>query len=260
MGVAMKGVLNAFGDGGFIKGTCRILSFNGLVLIATVSFLFLSSQDSLPQQRNNPRQLIINQANGQYLSQLSHDLSLSYQENRARALGMARSKGWVVRKELTDDTVIELQGLDERGMPVYYKTCNIDAADTVSTDEVWPGGSAGLDLTGSGMTIGEWDGGAVRSTHQEFNGRVTLVDSLASLSDHATHVAGTLIAAGIDPAAIGMAHQAELDSYDWNNDKSETANAASDGLMLSNHSYTSICGWQWLGQDCVGTGLDMVWR
>lgn len=49
--------------------------------------------------------------------------------------------------------------------PIFYITNNVDAADTVSTDEVRPGGAAGLNLDGSDMTIGEWDDGAVYADH-----------------------------------------------------------------------------------------------
>jgi len=46
------------------------------------------------------------------------------------------------------------------------------------------------------MLIGEWDAGAVLASHQEFNGRVKLIDNVKS-HYHATHVAGTIIRTGI---------------------------------------------------------------
>ena len=131
-------------------------------------------------------------------------------------------------------------------MPVFYITENAVAAETVSTDKVWPGGVAGLGLDGTGMTVGLWDEARVLGTHAEFTGRVTqkvevpppTVDSL-----HATHVAGTMIAAGVNPAAKGMAYNARLDAYDWNSDAGEMAAAAASGQLLSNHSYGNAAGW-----------------
>jgi hypothetical protein len=41
-----------------------------------------------------------------------------------------------------------------------------------------------------------------------------------------------------------MASQAEVLGYDWNNDASELAAVATDGLVISNHSYSYIVGWQ----------------
>ena len=42
-----------------------------------------------------------------------------------------------------------------------------------------------------------------------------------------------------------MAYESMLDSYDWNNDLSELALAANEGLLVSNHSYGIAVGWVW---------------
>jgi len=151
---------------------------------------------------------------------------------------------------LNNNKDIQLMFIDDRGKPVYYLTENINAARTVSTDDVWPGGSGGFSLTGSGTTTGRlgiWDGGAVRATHQEFGGRVTQMDSPGSTHYHATHVAGTMIAQGVQAAAQGMSYQANLAAYDWNSDNSEMATAAAAGMNVSNHSYGYITGWSYSG-------------
>ncbi len=148
----------------------------------------------------------------------------------------------------------EVQGLDEENRLWVYGTSNINAAKTVSTDKVWPGGPAGLYLTGNGLNIGIWDGGKVRTTHQEFGGRAVQMDGATSLSSHATHVSGTLIAAGVDANAKGMAYQANLKAYDWNHDVNEMSKAAADGLLFSNHSYKYLSGWEgqyWYGDTTI---------
>jgi hypothetical protein len=150
---------------------------------------------------------------------------------------------------LNVDKNVQLIYVDGRGRPFYYKTTNLIAAQTVSTDEVWPGGSGGFGLTGSGTTLGrlgEWDGGGVLTTHQEFaTGRVTQMDSPSGTHYHSTHVAGTLVAGGVQANAKGMSYEANLAAYDWNNDNSEMATAAANGMNLSNHSYGYITGWYW---------------
>ena len=73
---------------------------------------------------------------------------------------------------------------------------NVDAADSTNVEHVTSGGSLGLDLTGEGYTVGVWDAGSVLSTHQEFDGRVTVIDGAASHS-HSTHVGGTIGASGV---------------------------------------------------------------
>lgn len=136
---------------------------------------------------------------------------------------------------------------------------NLNAAKTVSTNAVWPGGILGLNLTGSGTSLAVWDGGKVRTTHQEFGGRVVQKDGATSLNSHATHVAGTMIAAGVDPNAKGMAYQANLDAYDWLLDVAEMSAAAADGLLISNHSYRYYAGWQgsyWYGDTTVNRYED----
>ena len=149
----------------------------------------------------------------------------------------------------------------EGNMPIYYTTYNEDAAISISTDEVYSGGSAGLSLSGNGVTLSEWDGGAVRSTHQELSGRVTQVDgytfAVDSNSSHATHVAGTIIASGVVSSAKGMAFAADLDAYQWNNNLSEVT---ATNTLASNHSYGNPTGWEVIYTDfLVGVTPGYYW-
>ncbi|MDI6803026.1 MAG: S8 family serine peptidase [Bacteroidota bacterium] len=165
---------------------------------------------------------------------------------KAEAEVIATARKVPIRTEYPDGTIIELMRF-ENNHPVYYITeSNLNAAKTISTDKVWPGGTGGFSLTGITDTVGEWDGGKVRNTHQELTGRVILGDGASTLSDHATHVAGTLIATGVDAAAKGMSYQGRLRAYDWNSDATEMATAAATNrLRVSNHSYGQITGWLW---------------
>ena len=146
------------------------------------------------------------------------------------------------------------------GIPRFYSTNNTVSADTISTDEVRPGGSLGLNLDGSGTTIGVWDGGDVLMPHNEFaNGgqRITDKDGTSALGIqfHPTHVSGTMMAKGVVASAKGMASAALLNAYDWTNDLSEMTTAASaDSLRLSNHSYGFKQGW-----DSITAGGITYW-
>lgn len=148
---------------------------------------------------------------------------------------------------LNGDPDIRLMYVDGRGRPRYYCTNDLVAAQTVSTDEVWPDGSGGFALTGSGTFLGMlgiWDAGGVRTTHQEFAAnRVTQMDSPDGTHFHATHVAGIMVAGGVEPNAKGMAYEADLVAYDWTDDNIEMAMAASGGMTISNHSYGYVTGW-----------------
>jgi len=167
-----------------------------------------------------------------------------HRKNRAEVEEYAKKNNIPVRQTLPDGTIIEMQYL-ENGKPFYYMTNNLGAAQTTRADDLWDGGSLGLNVTGSGYDkLGLWDEGGVLLTHQELNGRVTQVDVPNTiLSPHSTHVAGTLIATGIKGDAKGMAYESNLDAYDWEYDETEMALAASDGMEVSNHSYGIGAGW-----------------
>jgi len=84
-----------------------------------------------------------------------------------------------------------------------------------------------------------------------------------STSYHATHVAGTMVAAGIQNNAKGMAYGGLLKSWQWSNDESEMAAAAANGLEISNHSYGYARGWeynngswQWYGVSSISADED----
>jgi hypothetical protein len=172
-----------------------------------------------------------------------------WKTNYPQVLERARARGLKIKGSTPDGGSFELMGFKPDGRPIYYATDNAYAARTSSVDAVQPGGSLGLVLTGSGITLGEWDGDAVLTTHQEFNNtgtaRVTQSDGETTLSSHATHVAGIIMAGGVVSRARGMSYQGALKSYDWTSDVSEMAFAALDGLKASNHSYGTIAGWYW---------------
>lgn len=158
-------------------------------------------------------------------------------EQRARAIGIP------IRQEFPDGTTVELMRF-ENGAPIYYSTDNVVAAISVATDKVQPGGGHGFTLTGQGMTVGVFDGGRIRPNHQEFAGGRAISKDGSSNNNHATHVGGTIAAAGTVAAARGMAFQAFLHSYSYSNDTAKMLGEAADGLMVSNHSYSDLAGWR----------------
>jgi len=98
--------------------------------------------------------------------------------------------------------------------------------------------NTGKGLTGKGIAIGEWDGGDV-GKHEDYNTRLTLVKK-AGVSDHATHVCGTMAGAGnIDPTAKGMAPQSKIYSWDFNDNITAEmdTNYLKFGYTLTQNSY-----------------------
>ena len=131
--------------------------------------------------------------------------------------------------------------------PIYIETHNTGSAKATRTNFLHPEGGLGLDLEGENMVLGVWDGDNVRDTHVEFlnddfqaSSRITTPDFGSSdvFGNHATHVAGTIIAKGTNSSSKGMAPKAEIKSYDWDSDSIEALDEATENaLLLSNHSY-----------------------
>ena len=194
-----------------------------------------------------------------YLINYAAEKETEYIKIRAEIEEYARQNNVPIREELADGTIIEIHHLDN-GKPIYYTTNNLDAAQTTRASELWPTGSLGLSVTGSGYTkLGEWDAGGVLQSHQEFGNRVTMGDGTVGTNYHSTHVAGTMVAAGVVSNAKGMAYQANLTAYNWTNDNSEMATAAVNGMELSNHSYGFMQGWEgnyWYGNLSISLEED----
>lgn len=183
------------------------------------------------------------------LTSFSGRLKTDFEANRSKAFALAKQKGWPVFRTDKNGRSISLQGTDALGFPIYLQTNNnIIAAATTQTTALYSGGPLGLTLSGSGTNmngkLGIWDEGKIYPTHQEFVGKtVAMLDNATVVSDHSTHVAGTLIAKGVYAPARGMAFGANgLIAYDFNNDASEMMAAAAN-LLVSNHSYGIVAGW-----------------
>jgi hypothetical protein len=73
--------------------------------------------------------------------------------------------------------------------------------------------AAPYNLDGSGVTVLVYDGGYGRASHVDFEGRLTVRDT-SGLSNHSTHVAGTVGGAGVANSAYkGMAPGVIIESY-----------------------------------------------
>ena len=172
----------------------------------------------------------------------------------------ARQHGLPVRR-VENGVVCELMAIED-GRPVFNKTDNANAAISTAANLIRE--TAPYNVNGTNLIVGIWDGGGVRTNHQEFGQRAVIRDVPTSgIQDHATHVAGTIGAAGVVAAAKGMAPKVSIDSYDWNSDTAEMASrgASSTGqtskIYLSNHSYGYVLGWY--GQYWYGGSISAMY-
>jgi hypothetical protein len=157
-------------------------------------------------------------------------------------------------------TVLDALAADERVLTItgvrkwQVRTDNADSARTSHVTELY---SAPYGLTGAGVNVSLFELGAAQQDHVEFTGRLT-VNAVGGRTDHkqhATHTAGTIGAAGVNPAAKGMApgvrifqqcvptstNQCPGQLLQWLKDKEELL--APLGISADNNSWGYVIGW-----------------
>ena len=176
------------------------------------------------------------------LEEMAREFTIRAAERRTR-LDDALAKREAPR--MYSDSLISLRewiGMAEN-RPIFRLTHNREAAVSSRVHTLLDGGTTALGLSGQGQTALLIDNGYPRLTHVELKERIDRRDEFSQEQTHATHVAGTILASGVWREARGMAPSAILRSHDWNNDLAEMAQAALDGIRVSNHSYGDPLGW-----------------
>lgn len=194
-------------------------------------FLLLLSPFFLVAQTALERNKIAGSYDQELLSKLKTAAAIK-DKQQADSISLYKSQHTIVDSEKKS-----LQKI-ENGLPIFFTTYNSGSSKTIGTNLMYPNGSLGLSVTGEGMTAGVWDGGKVRDTHVEFSGsKVILSDNATAISNHATHVTGTIIATGLSPARKGIAYGGQAKTYYWDSDYSEMLSFGTQGFLVSNHSY-----------------------
>ncbi|WP_440879628.1 S8 family serine peptidase [Tenacibaculum sp. C7A-26P2] len=213
--------------------------FKSLVFASTFIGLGLNIQMQAQDKREVEK--IRKGYNLKKLERLKQSLHKKAFDEKQKALSLAKKKGWKERFTTENGNLVELQKIVD-GKPIYFTTYNSAAAKSTRTNHLHSGGSLGLNLMGKNLTAHVWDAGIARSSHREYDGnggrnRFSIGDGTNDIDSHAAHVTGTIIASGVTASAKGMAPHAKAVGYDWNYDKSEAIRAASNGMLISNHSY-----------------------
>ena len=175
-------------------------------------------------------------------------LDIESRASYSDALIKAKEKRWPLFYQAGNNRR-SLMGIDAAGMPIYYTSfADPTHAITTNTNKVWPTSLNGFNLTGEHdsltNTFGVWDQGAVLKSHVELKNRIIQKDNATTAYEHGTHVFGIVMGKGLNPLAKGMSYNLKgAYSYDWNNDNSEMSAAAANGMLISNHSYGIISGW-----------------
>ncbi|MEO9870686.1 S8 family serine peptidase [Ekhidna sp.] len=217
----------------------RIVFFGVLVLISVIVL------SQTPSEENRNKLLRIAS---------KHDSTFKYNQERIKEF-LNSQNGKIQIPEGSS-----LVGFDKSGNPQYRIEHNRGASTATRTSDLYIGGTLAYNLTGKGMIAGVWENGSPNPSHQEFQGRLKIIDQASEERGHASHVTGTIIAAGVNPEAQGMAYEAVAHVFSADNDYSEIAIEASKGLLISNHSYGSSAGWtssgNWIGDESISTSED----
>jgi Subtilase family/Secretion system C-terminal sorting domain len=228
----------------------RVLSNKKATFI--IPFLLIINLSNTSAQSSDHIQSVANYPVQPYPEKTLRKMAKTYKSdakiNFKTTLKLAKEHHWELQKTLSDGRTLALQGIDELQNPIYYITHGqVSPSACTRTNALYAGGSLSVSLSGTSTNIkdklGIWDGGLLRNTHQEFgNNRIRQIDAPPYLNEHATHIAGILIGAGVNKKARGMAFGSNLKVWNFSDDVSEMAFAA-NGLLVSNHSYGVLAGW-----------------
>nr|WP_288933833.1 S8 family serine peptidase [uncultured Allomuricauda sp.] len=205
-------------------------------VIFSILFLLLSGGSILAQSKNAKEHIRFSYDQGKMASFIS-ELEMEHQAKLKKIGDLVKSKGLKASEQKNNGIQIALKDIGTDGTPLYYTTLNDPASQTSRAHTLYDKGLLNLGLTGTNMEVGVWDSGVALTSHQEFDTRAKNADDADEVSLHATLVTGNLISAGVEPNAKGVAYGAQALTHDWSRDKIEVAEAAANGLLLSNHSY-----------------------
>jgi len=205
-------------------------------VMASILFTLLSAASVLAQSRIAKDQIHFSYDQDKITSFIN-EMEQEHQAKLQKIGKLIKSKGLQATEKNHNGSQIALKDIGTDGTPLYYATLNDPASQTSRAHTLYDKGLLNLGLTGTNMEVGVWDSGIALSSHQEFDSRATNSDNADEVSLHATLVTGNLISAGVEPNAKGVAYGARALTHDWSRDKIEVAEAAANGLLLSNHSY-----------------------
>ncbi|MDM1499541.1 S8 family serine peptidase [Myroides odoratimimus] len=180
------------------------------------------------------------------------------ESNKRKAYSVAEKNNLPTSGVNARGNYFELSEIDENGILLYKTTLNAGSRITAKVEELPSGTGKFRFLEGDDMLVGVVDGLPLLGKHQEFStakstgsSRVRLMEDVPEIPlsyrqrrehersrSHATHVAGTIASGGFfQQGSKGIAPKAKLWSYSWTNDIVKMTNMATQGILVSNHSY-----------------------
>ena len=235
-------------------------------LTAVAVAVALSAGTLVVAQTADDRKVLSLSVNTAKMKQLTDAFQAQFDRDETAVDAFLQSNPGLKRSSNVNGASRYLTRIDADGQPVYIETKdsavsanplqhlkNRASGQLIKADSLYPGGSLGVSITGTGMIAGIWDSGLVRATHELLSGKVAnqagqsnTATEATGFSNHMTHVTGTVVGkdmsavAGASTDAIaarGIAYGASAKNYDWTADKTEMTAFAAGGGLVSNHSY-----------------------
>jgi len=199
-------------------------------------------------QTEEERAVIKRDINSTEIANLKNKFDKEYQEQQIK-IQVYLSANPTAKKEFTiGKNYYMLHHIDAEGNPIYINTKDTNQAVNAKATSLYQDGSLGVNITGTNMVAGVWDGGKVNASHELLAGQVTMQANqsldTASGNDHMQAVSGIMVGKMLTSSsnpngltARGLAFNATAKNYDWDNDLAEMTTFAAGGFLVSNHSY-----------------------
>jgi serine protease AprX len=197
----------------------------------------LSCFSSLFAQTDEQREVIKASMNESVVQKSSKKLQQKQQEEKNKVAEYLKAHPEVQRQYQKNGKTYFLSHISSDGKPIYITTKDLRQVNNTKANALHTGGNLGINISGTNMVAGVWDGGAPNKDHALLKGKVTMqTGQSTTLDDHMTAVTGIMVAKNTSNAR-GIAHDATTKNYDWENDVTEMDAFGKDGYLISNHSY-----------------------
>src|SRR6218665_2196124 len=202
-----------------MKKTCTYL------LLPLLLGIFLSTKAQTDEERQKIAQSYINGNARVSINALQQQSQKKFEQDEKKVQDFLAKNPQQSRSFVKNGSMYYLKYIDAKGNPVYINTKNRASGELIKANQLYGGGSVGVNIIGTGMIVGIWDGGQVRATHELLSGKVAMqsgqtVDGSGNNytgNNHQTHVSGTIVGKDIanQPSARGIAYGATAKNYDY---------------------------------------------
>ena len=203
--------------------------------ISLIAVSFLTNGQTAEQ-----REVIKSSMNQNIVRQTNNELKNLTAEKEQRIEAFLKNNPEKQKSFIKDGKIYSLYNVTKEGEPIYITTKDIPQSNNSKATSLYSGGSIGVNITGTSMVGGVWDGGQVNANHESLVGQATMQSGQSVNSaignDHQQAVTGIMVGKNINNAR-GIAYGSTTQNYDWDNDLTEMNDFANSGFLISNHSY-----------------------